>query len=71
MPFGLFSLKGFYIIWLSNLSSASVPDEGCSRNVSSPLNSMYMYLFVLFRNMGLWQKKKRKKKEKNGKEIAS
>jgi hypothetical protein len=33
-PFGLLARKTFKIIWLSNLSILSVPDEGYSRNVS-------------------------------------
>jgi hypothetical protein len=31
-PFGLLARKTFKIIWLSNLSILSVPDEGYSRN---------------------------------------
>jgi len=34
------------IIWLSNLSILSVPDEGYSRNVLCALNFMSMFLFL-------------------------
>ena len=33
-----------YIIWLSNLSTLSVPDEGYSRNASCALNLIFTFL---------------------------
>ena len=36
--FSFIAPKHFIFIWLSNLSTLSVPDEGYSRNASCPLN---------------------------------
>ena len=37
-PFGFIAPKHFKIIWLSNLSNLSVPDEGFARNALCALN---------------------------------
>jgi len=51
--FDFIAQKHFYIIWLSNLSILSIPDEGYFRNVSKydiyvftsdHLSYMYMYV---------------------------
>ena len=49
-PFGLLAPKTFKIIWFSNLSTLSVPDEGDSRNVSCTINLLSMFLFLIFKN---------------------
>jgi hypothetical protein len=36
----------FYIIWISDLSALSVPDEGYSRNASCALNLIFTFLFI-------------------------
>ena len=41
-PFGLFTLKAFKIIWLTSLSTLSVPDEGFSWNVTI----FVIYVFI-------------------------
>jgi hypothetical protein len=38
MPFGFLAHKDIKIIWLSNIFTLSVPDEGYSRNVPYVLN---------------------------------
>ena len=43
-PIGLLAPKAFEIIWFSNLSTLSVPDEGYSRNASCALNLIYTFL---------------------------
>ena len=47
-PFCFIAPKHFSIIWLSNLSILSIPDEGYFRNVSCALNliSMLFFFFV-------------------------
>ena len=40
-----YSSKNTYIIWLSNISDLSVPDEGCSRNPSSALKLTSTFLY--------------------------
>ena len=44
-PFGLLAPKTYKIIWLSNLSTLSVPDQGYSRNASHTLNFKSAFLF--------------------------
>jgi hypothetical protein len=44
MPFGFLAPNNF--IWLSNILSLSVPDEGYSRNASCTLNLKYMRLLL-------------------------
>jgi hypothetical protein len=43
-PFGLLAPKTFKIIWFSNLSTLSIPDEGYSRNVSCALNLIFIFI---------------------------
>jgi hypothetical protein len=45
--FGLFAPKTFKIIWLSDLSTLSVPDEDYYRNTSCELNLISTYLLLL------------------------
>ena len=47
--FGLLAPKTFEIIWLSNFSILSVPDEGYSRNTLCALKLIIflMYSFIL------------------------
>jgi len=45
-PLVLFFPK-LQIIWLSNLSNLSVPDEGYSRNKSCALNLISAFLFLV------------------------
>jgi hypothetical protein len=42
------------IIWLSNLSILSVPDNGCSRNVSCTLNLTSTFLILFFLTFPLY-----------------
>jgi hypothetical protein len=46
-PLGVIALNYIYIIWLSNITILSVPDEGCSRNVSCAPNLISTFLFTL------------------------
>jgi hypothetical protein len=48
--FGLFAPKNFHIIYLSNILSISVPDEGYFRNVSCGLYyiSTLLILYITF-----------------------
>jgi hypothetical protein len=45
MPFSLLGHKTFKIIWLSNISILSVPDEGYSRNALWALNLLSTFYF--------------------------
>ena len=45
-PFGLLVPKTFKIIWFSNLSTLSVPDEGYSRNGWCALNLISMFFLL-------------------------
>jgi hypothetical protein len=51
MPFGLLAPKIFYIIWLSNLSTLSVPDEDDSRNALCALNLISTFLLNTLRSI--------------------
>ena len=44
--FGFIVPKHFTIIWFSNLSTLSVPDEGYSRNVSCAINLIFTFSLV-------------------------
>jgi hypothetical protein len=48
-PFGLRTPKTFKIIWLSSLSTLSIPDEGYSRNVSCALNLISTFSLLMLR----------------------
>jgi hypothetical protein len=39
------------IIWFSNLSTLSVPDEGCSKNTSCALNLISTFLFQMYQKL--------------------
>ena len=54
-PFGFSSLKYFEIIWVSDLSTLSVPEESYSRNASCALNLISTFFFKLIS----WQSQKR------------
>ena len=44
-PFGLLATKNFGIIWISNLLTMSIPEEGYSRNMSYAINQMPTFYF--------------------------
>ena len=46
-PFVFIAPKQFKLIWLSNLSIQSVPDEGYSRHASSTLISISTFSFIV------------------------
>jgi hypothetical protein len=47
-PFGFIAPKHIYIVWLSNVSILSVPDEGYSRNVPCALNLISTFYFNIY-----------------------
>ena len=47
-PFGFIALKDFKIIWLSNISILSLPDEGYSKKrVVSTKFDIYVFIYII------------------------
>jgi hypothetical protein len=47
-PFGFLAPKHFKIIWLSNILTLNISDEGYSRNTLCALNAIYTPLLYIF-----------------------
>jgi hypothetical protein len=54
-PYSLLALKDFHIIWLSNPSTLSIPDEGDSSKTSCKLNLILQQVLQTYLDLILQQ----------------